>query len=276
MDIVPKTTKKMEYICVPISKRVQLKNNLKKTQSHSFSSLQQTMSSSLLPTCLALEPAAPASGKLEDAAPVFRAFLAEVITAGDAAALQFLLNCLSQLVQQPWKKLGVAVVLASSKGTGKAVLLEVLCRIFGEYSAQLTEPRQLMGPWALAHIQNKVLLVLKEGVWSGERKSCRGDTGNNVLNSLIADSRCIYERPAAEAVVGVNCWSVFISSSHETGPAAVDDNHRLYKLSVSSHRRGDSDYFWKLRAALHAGEDRQFLWYLLNREIPSGWQPLVA
>ena len=212
-----------------------------------------------------VEPQAPPSGRLGDAAPVFRSFLAEVIAGGRADYRDYVLNCLSQLVRQPWKKLGVLLVLLSKEGAGKNTLVDTLCSIFGQHSLQITQSSQFTGNFN-AHLRDSILVILSEAIWGGEKQSA------SALKAAVTDTFCMFEGKGVDAVRGFNCWTFMITSNGPWCVPAKGSSRRPVMLPVSNHRIGDKSYFDAVHAALAAGEVQQFLWYLLHRELPPGWK----
>lgn len=218
---------------------------------------------------LATLPKAPASGKLEDAAPKFRAHLRIVICGNDPVAFEYLELCLAQLVRYPGKKLGICIVLKGKQGAGKNTFLDVIRSFFGRHGIELTNARHMTGNFN-AHLKDKIVIVLNEAVWGGDKQA------EGTLKAAITENFMVLEQKGIDAKEGKNFWTLFISSNEKWCiPASDESVRRFVMLPVSDCRMGDKAYFMDLRSAIEGGEDREYLWYLLNRpcEHPNAWKP---
>ncbi len=215
-----------------------------------------------------MKPKESASGRLQDAAPLLRAHIRDVICYGNPVEFEFLETCLAQLVQCPWRKLGIVFVLKSKQGAGKNSLLDVLRKIFGHHGIEVTSAKHATGNFN-QHLQNKILVILNEAVWGGDKQS------EGTLKAAITESATIFEHKGVDAQEGTNYWTFFISTNEKWCIPASADARRYHMLPVSDARIGDAPYFSALHKAIEAGEDREYMWYLLHRRCPhpDEWQP---
>ncbi len=215
-----------------------------------------------------MEPKEPATRELANAAPLLRAHVREVICHGSAVEFEFLETCLAQLVQYPWRKLGIVFVLKAKEGAGKNTLLDVLRKIFGRHGIEVTSAKHVTGNFN-NHLQNKIIVVLNEAVWGGDKQS------EGTLKASITESFSMFEPKGVDAKEGTNYWTFFISSNEKWCIPASADSRRYHMLPVSDHRIGDKAYFSALHKAIAEGEDREYMWYLQHRpcQHPYVWQP---
>ncbi len=215
-----------------------------------------------------LEPKAPASGKLQDAAPLLRKHIKEVICNNDPVALEYLEHCLAQLVRYPYIKLGVVFVLKAKQGAGKNTLLDVMKRIFGRHGIEVTNARHVTGNFN-QHLALKICIILNEAVWGGDKQS------EGTLKASITEATAMFEPKGVDAQEGRNYWTFFLSSNEKWCVPASPEVRRFFMLPVSDSRIGDGAYFSALHKAIQEGEDREFLWYLLRRSClhPDQWKP---
>ncbi len=212
---------------------------------------------------LAVKPQAPASGKLEDAAPLLRQHILEVVCGGDEAAYEYVLNCNAKLVKYPWLKLGVVITLKGKQGAGKNAYLDVLRSIFGRHGIEVTNQRHATGNFN-QHMRNKLLIVLNEAVWGGDKQS------EGALKASITETYCLFEGKGENVRESQNHWSYMISSNENWCIPASSDARRFYMPPMSNHRVGDHDYFKALFGALDK-EVPEFLWYLMQRPVDKNW-----
>ena len=87
--------------------------------------------------------------------------------AGDAAQFEYVLKWMALLVQQPWIKPEVALVLRSKEGTGKTIIVKLLINIFGVHGFTTAQKDQVAGRFN-GHLFDKVLVVLEEAFFAGD------------------------------------------------------------------------------------------------------------
>jgi hypothetical protein len=93
----------------------------------------------------------------------------EVLANGDQAKADFFLNWQADIVQNPTRKPGVAVVFRGSQGSGKTVGVEILRRVLGRANVLVTpEKDRMLGRFNSA-VMNKILLVGEEMLFAGDR-----------------------------------------------------------------------------------------------------------
>jgi Family of unknown function (DUF5906) len=215
-----------------------------------------------------IQPKAPASGDIKDAAPLLRKHLREVICNNDDVAADYLEHCLAQLVRYPYIKLGVVFVLKAKQGAGKNTLLDVLRKIFGRHGVEVNNSRHVTGNFN-QHLALKICIILNEAVWGGDKQS------EGTLKASITEATAMFEPKGVDAREGRNYWTFFISSNEKWCVPASPEVRRFFMLPVSDSRIGDAAYFTALHNAIQNGEDREFLWYLLKRPCvhPDQWKP---
>ena len=215
-----------------------------------------------------MEATPPMSGELNDAAPLLRAHILQVICNNDPVMEDYLLTCITQMVRYPWIKLGIVFVLKSKQGAGKNTLLDALNRIFGHHGLELNQARHITGNFN-QHLANKICIILNEAVWGGNKQS------EGTLKAAITDSNTIIEKKGVDAHSGRNYWNFFISSNEAWCVPATPESRRYVMLPVSDARIGDKAYFKTVHTAIRNGEERELLWFFLNRPCPNPtqWRP---
>jgi hypothetical protein len=71
------------------------------------------------------------------------------------------------LVQKPWVKPEVALVLKSREGTGKTIIAQMLLKIFGPHGFTTAQKERVAGRFS-GHLFDKVLVVLEEAFFAGD------------------------------------------------------------------------------------------------------------
>ncbi len=212
---------------------------------------------------LAVKPNAPASGKLDDAAPLFLNHIFEVICGGDVKAYKYVIKCLAKMVKYPWRKLGVVIVLKGKQGAGKNAFLDVMRKIFGRHGIEVTNQRHATGNFN-QHMYDKIFIVLNEAVWGGDKQS------EGTLKASITEEYCLIESKGVDVREGKNHWSYMISSNENWCIPASKDARRFYMTPISNLRVGDHEYFDALFGAMDK-EVPEFLWFLQKQSVSESW-----
>ncbi len=215
-----------------------------------------------------IKPQAPASGKLEDAAPVFRNHIKNVICGNDQATFDFLETVLAQLVQYPHKKMGILIVLLGKEGTGKNTFVDVIRKFFGQHGIELSTARHMTGNFN-GHLENQIFIVLNEAVWGGDK------TMEGILKTAITEDVYMQEAKGKDAKFAANYFNIFILSNEKWCAPVHATARRYFVPPVSEVQENAEEYFTKLHSAIKSGEDRQYFWYLQNYKCPNPieWRP---
>lgn len=197
------------------------------------------------------------------------AHIKDGLCAGEKERNEFLLNCLAYVMQSPWNKGGVAHVFKGQQGAGKNIILNVLRSYFGpSHSTEVTNVEHATGRFN-SHMAQSVIAVFNEAVWGGNKQA------EATLKAQITDLVLPMERKFKELTMLDSFCNIFIIANLDNWAASVAvDNRRFVYYPVSGHWVADKSHFDKLAWAIRQGEDRELLWYLLRRRLPTdNWMP---
>lgn len=190
----------------------------------------------------------------------------DVLTDGDAASYEYVLNWIAFMFQHPEKVAEVAIAFRGAKGTGKSTLGRALCRIAGAHGLQIGSPGLLVGRFN-SHLQDCVCLFADEAFWAGDK------SGESVLKMLVTEPTIAYEGKGRDAVQGRNHVHLMMASNNDwLVPAGMDGERRFAVFNVNEKRRQDSAFFDALNRQLEQGGHAGFLHDMLARNI-SDWHP---
>ena len=176
------------------------------------------------------------------------------------------------MVQRPWEKPGVALILRGRKGTGKTLLTEILARAVGRQNTLITANGKKLFErfnWFLA---DKLLIGAEEAFFVGNREQ------SDQLKHLLTGSEIEVEQKFGQRLSMKSMHRVIMTSNHDQVIAASDDERRYFVCDVSDERRGDDDYFAPLIRVLDGEDDATlaaFMDELQTRDIRS-WNPEKA
>ncbi len=195
-------------------------------------------------------------------------FVLEVICSGDEERCEWLLNWMADVVQNPSRKPGTAVVLRGGEGIGKNVFVEQFGKLFGPAFQKVSRMEQLVGKFN-KHLAGCLLIFANEAVWGGDRSK------EGALKDLITEGKQRIEPEGLDSFE-INDFSRFIFASNESWAVpAGPDARRFFALDVNPQRRGDQAFFAALVEQMENGGHAALLYHLLRRDL-SGFNPRQA
>ena len=179
---------------------------------------------------------------------------------GDSAQFHYVIRWMALLVQKPWIKPEVALVLRSKEGVGKTIIVNVLMDIFGQH-AFTTAQRELVAGRFNGHLFDKVLVILEEAFFAGDHASVAA------AKALITNGMISYEAKGKDALSGPNFAHVISLTNNDWAVPAGADSRRWMVLDVSEKRMGDHAYFAALAQEIENGGAAAFLEFLLKVDV---------
>ena len=202
---------------------------------------------------LAVEPKQGKCGKI-------LAHIRDVWCGGDVAQFEYVLRWMALLVQKPWIKPEVALVLKSKEGTGKTIIVEMLLDIFGLHGFTTAQKDQVAGRFN-GHLFDKVLVVLEEAFFAGDPAAVAA------AKALVTNPKLGYEAKGKDAFSAPNYAHVITLTNNEWAVPAGADARRWMVLDISEARMGDHAYFHELSAERDNGGTAAFLDYLMKVDL---------
>jgi len=184
---------------------------------------------------------------------------------GNAAQFDYVIRWLAMLIQQPWRKPGVALVLRSREGSGKTIIVQILLDILGPHGFTAAQKDQVAGRFN-GHLFDKLLVVLEEAFFAGDPAAV------SATKALVTNKQLGYEAKGKDAFSASNYAHVISLTNHGWAVPAGEDSRRWMVLDVDDGRRGDHSYFSDLSAEIAGGGDAALLHHLLSIDL-AGWNP---
>jgi hypothetical protein len=184
-----------------------------------------------------------------------------VIASGNEEHYNFILDVLAHLVQKPWEKLEIAVVLTGLKGVGKTKFYEIIVRLIGElYCFQTANPDMVYNRFS-KHLMNKLVMMLEEMTWGGDKRH------EGMIQDFVSGHTRPVEIKNGPTITVANLLRVFITSNSSWVVPATHDERRYAVLKVSDIHRKDHIYFAALDDQLDSGGTEALMYLLMNRDI---------
>ncbi|EGB16350.1 hypothetical protein DND132_3147 [Pseudodesulfovibrio mercurii] len=180
---------------------------------------------------------------------------------GDEELFGAVMNWMAHLVQKPWEKPGVALVVTGGRGTGKSTIFECIFKpILGSLYCKVSHRNHLSGNFN-AHLATKLLVVNEEAFFHGDHEA------NEVVKSMITEELMEIEPKGVDIREKETFMRVVFLSNNEHVIAASTDERRYLVLESSSDRAQDQEYFKGLRHEINNGGIEAFLHALMSWKI---------
>ncbi len=195
-----------------------------------------------------------------------------LIANGDKDKANYILDWSAHMVQRPWEKPNVALVLRGRKGTGKTLLTQILARVVGRSNTLITANGKKLFEKFNWHLADKLLVGAEEAFFVGNREL------NDQLKHLLTGDEIEVEQKYGQRISMKSMHRVIMTSNHDQVVAASADERRFFVCDVSDKRRGDDSYFAPL-VRMIKGDDNAtlaaFMYELQTRDI-TNWKPEQA
>ncbi|MER8546470.1 DUF5906 domain-containing protein [Mesorhizobium sp. M1169] len=162
-----------------------------------------------------------------------------IICGGNMRFFKYVITWLAQMMQQPDKKPGTALVLRGLKGIGKGIFVDALRPILGRHSVKVSDPKQLTGNFN-GHMDAKILAIAEEAFFGGDRKV------DSIVKDMITSDRMMLERKFMDATE-IDDYRRFIFLSNAENVVRATPDERRYAVTLvppeQMHNRAYWDHF---------------------------------
>ncbi len=183
-----------------------------------------------------------------------------VICSGDETAYRYALGWFAHMVQKPYEKPGVAMILRGAKRIGKDTIMDYFGGCCAHHHIKIANQDQLTGKFN-AHQEKCLILHVEEGFWAGSKQA------EGALKHLITSEKVFIEPKGLNGFHVDSYLRLFVSSNEEWVVPATADEGRYFVLDVSVHRKDDHAYFARMRQEMNNGGRAALLHYLMHYDI---------
>lgn len=195
-----------------------------------------------------------------------------VVAAGDKAKAEYILNWCAHMVQRPWEKPGVALVLRGRKGSGKTLLTKILANAVGRRNTFITADGRKLFTRFNWHLADKILIGAEEAFFTADREI------SDKLKHLLTGSEIEVEQKFGDRMNIKSMHRMIMTTNHRDAVALTEDERRFAIFDVSDRRKGDETYFAPLWRIANGQDDDTlgaFMYELKTRDI-TNWRPELA
>lgn len=179
---------------------------------------------------------------------------------GDKSLAHWLLGWLAHMIQKPYEKPLVAVVVRGDKGSGKTSTFERVRDLLGSHAMVVHSSRFLTSQFN-GHFESNLFIVMDEALYAGDKD------GDSKLKGLVTGTHHEIERKGKEIYRVKNLSRVVVIGNNDWLTQASQDERRYAVFNVGNGRRRDKQFFEKQRLIMQAGGARLLLRYLLDFDL---------
>lgn len=187
--------------------------------------------------------------------------LSENICGANVIHTEWLVAWIAHLIQRPYEKPLVSLVLKGRKGTGKNSFIERIRDLIGAPHAMTAIHRRYLTGQFNGHLDSMLLLIVDEAIWAGDKE------GEGVLKGLVTGDKHAIERKGKEIYQVPNLTRLVILGNEDWLVPATHDERRYAVFEMGTKRQKDQKFFTRMREVLNAGGARYLMRRLLDVDL---------
>ena len=188
----------------------------------------------------------------------------EIWANNDLDNFNYIITWLAYLIQKPWEKTEIALVLYSKPGVGKTILTSFLIKyILGSDKAvEIEDINNILGRFNSV-LKNKLFVCIKELATLREEFHKTFDK----FKSLITDSTISIEQKGLDIITLENISNFIICTNNDFSVKIEDSDRRYSVFKCSDKYKGNFEYFNKLAEENTEESANHFYTYLKRYKI---------
>ena len=184
-----------------------------------------------------------------------------LLTNHNTKSVEYLINYIADIIQNPDKLPSVAIVFKSKQGFGKDLLLDIISRILGnQFLYRTANLEEVFGSFNTS-IKDKIILQLNE------LEGKDGFSKKEKIKNLITEEVTNINEKKITAYPQNNCLRIFIMSNN-ISPLEIPHDDRRFVVFKAHFQKPNKDYFKQLVDLKNSNDDIKTLYeYLKNYKI---------
>jgi hypothetical protein len=182
------------------------------------------------------------------------------VCGGSRSLFSWLIHYFAHLVQKPWEKPLVALVLQGPKGVGKNMAINPIGALLGRHFLVTADRRYLVGNFN-GYLENCLLFTLDEAFWSGDKQA------EGVLKNLVTGKQHLIEHKGCEPYTVDNRTRIVILGNDPWLTPASHDERRFAVFTVGERNKQQNAYFREITEGMASGGASVLLRYLLDIDL---------
>lgn len=194
---------------------------------------------------------------------LFQQHILEVLCGGDQSLYDFVIDWSADIIQDPMRPKGTALVFHGKEGTGKGTFCHMLGEVIGrKHYKHVTNERHLTGNFNY-HLMDGLLVFADEVIYGGSRSTA------GILKSMVSEKELVCERKGIDSFMYENRTRLVVASNEDWFIPAGPESRRWTVLEVDDSKANDKDYFNAVYNQMESGGYEAMMYDLQHREIIS-------
>lgn len=183
---------------------------------------------------------------------------------GDKALAHHSMAWFAHMVQKPWEKVSVSLVVRGGKGSGKDTWLDIFGGLLGPHYWITADKNDLVGQFS-AQLESLLLFGLNEAFWAHDKEV------EGKLKHIVSGRKIRIERKFCDPYRVRNYMRIVIMGNESVQVPATDDERRWFVIDTrdipDAEQLEHIAFCTELREGMEAGGYPLLLDYLLNYDI---------
>lgn len=187
-----------------------------------------------------------------------------LLSSGDQKVFDYIENYVAHIIQKPFVKTKVAIVISGEEGIGKDSYWDGVGRIFGEYFFNTSTPENNVFAKFNSAIARILLIKFEEANFQTNKSNA------DQLKRIITCEKENIEKKGKDVITLDSFVNIVMTTNHEVPVVLSDTDRRYVLIKASSEKRGDFEFWKNIHTELAKPETiSAYHHYLLNRDISS-------
>ena len=175
---------------------------------------------------------------------------------------EHIINCFASIIQKPWEKLGISILLKSSReGAGKNIILEFIAdHVLGrDFSRSFSDIDSFLSKFN-ADAERSIITILDEIGGNGATIK-----NSNRLKDIITRKSVPIEKKGLDRYLAKDCNNCFMTTNDDWIVKLSVSDRRNFCLELNNEKINEKGYFAKLAEACESREvGLHFFHYLMQ------------
>lgn len=173
----------------------------------------------------------------------------------------YILDWMSDAVQNIPKLPEVSIVLRGGSGAGKGTMISIFGKLFGQHFLHISNARHIVGHFN-SHLKDCLILFADEAFYAGDRQH------ESTLKTLVTEPIRMIEHKGKDSIALPNYTRIMMASNKDWVVPMEMDDRRFFILDVRNTFAGNRAYFNAIFDQMYAqGGVRALLYDLRHRDI---------
>jgi Family of unknown function (DUF5906) len=194
-------------------------------------------------------------------------YIHDILASNSDEIYNWIMDFFAHMIQKPWEKPEVALVMMGLKGVGKTFLMHIIkVLIDGKHQQRhcfkTSSQNDIYGDYT-EHLKNLIALLLEEVTWGGDIRH------ESKLKDLISDHSITVNIKFGPTMMINNVMRIIMAANPGWSVPASYDERRYMVVHVSPAQQQNHSYFKAIQDELDSGGYEALMYDLLNRDITS-------